>query len=78
MKQMNPEGATPTSLGFGVERHLQKSRSALQTDEKVEHLTCAIEALLMHLNYLEGDARAARDAADRPSETIEAPAPPEA
>ena len=40
---MNPEGATPTSLGFGVERHIEKSRSASEPKEKVEHLTCAVE-----------------------------------
>ncbi|HEX8165883.1 MAG TPA: hypothetical protein VF601_08855 [Beijerinckiaceae bacterium] len=47
------------SLGFGVERHIEKSRAAGTADEKVEHLTCAVEALLMHLNHLEGEARAA-------------------
>jgi hypothetical protein len=30
---MNPEGATPTSLGFGVERHIEKSRSASEPKE---------------------------------------------
>ena len=60
---MNPEGATPASLGFGVERHIAKSRAASDADEKVEHLTCAVEALLLHLNYVEGDARQPRDAA---------------
>jgi len=57
---MNPEGATPTSLGFGVERHIEKSRSASELEEKVEHLTCAVEALLLHVNSLEGEARAGR------------------
>ena len=57
---MNPEGATPTSLGFGVERHIEKSRSASEPKEKVEHLTCAVEALLLHLNSLESEARAGR------------------
>src|SRR3954466_5548568 len=57
---MNPEGATPTSLGFGVERHIEKSRSASEPKEKVEHLTCAIEALLLHVSSLEGEARAGR------------------
>ena len=51
---MNPEGATPTSLGFGVERHIEKSRSASEPKEKVEHLTCAVEALLLHVSSLEG------------------------
>ena len=55
---MNPEGATPTSLGFGVERHIEKSRSASEPKEKVEHLTCAVEALLLHVSSLEGEARA--------------------
>ena len=54
---MNPEGATPTSLGFGVERHIEKSRSASEPKEKVEHLTCAVEALLLHVSSLEGEAR---------------------
>ena len=49
---MKAEGATPTSLGFGVERHIQKSRAATDANEKVEHLTCALEALLLHLKYL--------------------------
>ena len=31
---MNAEGATPTSLGFGVERHIQKSRAATDANEK--------------------------------------------
>jgi len=57
---MNPEGATPTSLGFGAERHIEKSRSASEPKEKVEHLTCAVEALLLHVNSLEGEARAGR------------------
>ena len=57
---MNPEGATPTSLGFGVERHIEKSRSASEPKEKVEHLTCAVEALLLHVNSLEGEARSSR------------------
>ena len=60
---MNPEGATPTSLGFGVERHIEKSRSASEPKEKVEHLTCAVEALLLHVSSLEGEARAGRVAA---------------
>jgi hypothetical protein len=60
---MNPEGATPTSLGFGVERHIEKSRSASDANDKISHLTCAVEALLMHLNYLEGDAQTVRNAA---------------
>jgi len=47
---MNPEGAAPASLGFGAERHIEKSRSASDAHEKVEHLTCAVEALLMHAN----------------------------
>ena len=59
---MNAEGATPTSLGFGVERHIQKSRAAADPNVKVEHLTCALEALLLHLKFLEGDAREQRDA----------------
>jgi hypothetical protein len=63
---MNPEGATPASLGFGVERHIQKSRSARDPNEKIEHLTCALEALLLHLNSLEGDARQTRDASAGP------------
>jgi hypothetical protein len=62
---MNPEGATPASLGFGAERHIEKSRSASDAREKVEHLTCAVEALLMHVKSLEGDARAARGSAAR-------------
>jgi hypothetical protein len=62
---MNAEGATPTSLGFGVERHIEKSRSASDAHEKVEHLTCAVEALLMNLKFLEGEARVARDATAR-------------
>ena len=57
---MNPEGATPTSLGFGAERHIEKSRSASEPKEKVEHLTCAVEALLLHVSSLEADARAHR------------------
>jgi hypothetical protein len=60
---MNPEGATPISLGFGAERHIAKSRSASEPNEKVEHLTCAVEALLLHVISLEGEARAARDVA---------------
>jgi hypothetical protein len=60
---MNPEGATPISLGFGAERHIEKSRSASEPNEKVEHLTCAVEALLLHVNSLEGEARAGRDVA---------------
>lgn len=48
----------PASLGFGVERHIEKSRVAGTADEKVEHLTCALEALSMHLNHLEDEARA--------------------
>jgi hypothetical protein len=71
---MNPEGATPASLGFGVERHIQKSRLAGDPAAKIEHLTCALEALLLHLNYLDGDARAARDASARSSEKVEEPA----
>ena len=59
---MNPEGATPASLGFGVERHIAKSRAARDANEKIEHLTCALEALLLHLSSLEGDARQARGA----------------
>ena len=55
---MNPEGATPTSLGFGAERHIEKSRSASEPNEKVEHLTCAVEALLLYVSSLEGEARA--------------------
>jgi hypothetical protein len=62
---MNAEGATPTSLGFGVERHIEKSRSASDAHEKVEHLTCAVEALLMNLKFLEGEARVTRDATAR-------------
>jgi len=69
-EHMNAEGAAPTSLGFGVERHIQKSRAARDANEKVEHLTCALEALLLHLKYLEGDARDQRDAAAR---TLESP-----
>src|SRR3954453_8060582 len=65
---MNAEGATPTSLGFGVERHIQKSRAATDANEKVEHLTCALEALLLHLKFLEGDPREMRDA---PLRTLE-------
>ena len=57
---MNPEGATPTSLGFGAERHIEKSRSASEPKEKVEHLPCAVEALLLHVNSLEGETRAGR------------------
>jgi hypothetical protein len=68
---MNAEGATPTSLGFGVERHIQKSRAATDSNEKVEHLTCALEALLLHLKYLEGDARDQRDATASASEGAE-------
>jgi hypothetical protein len=73
---MNAEGATPqTSLGFGVERHIEKAKSASDPTEKVEHLTCAVEALLMHLNYLvEGDARSAREATVRHSEKVAEPA----
>ena len=72
---MNAEGPTPQpSLGFGVERHIQKSRSASDPTEKVEHLTCALEALLMHLNYLEGDARSAREINSRPTEEVAEPA----
>jgi hypothetical protein len=56
---MNPEGATPISLGFGAERHIAKSRSASEANEKVEHLTCAVEALLLHVISLEGEARVA-------------------
>jgi hypothetical protein len=72
---MNPEGATPASLGFGAERHIEKCRTASDPIEKVEHLTCAVEALLMHLNDLEGDARLARDSTTRISEKVEEPAP---
>ena len=68
---MNAEGATPASLGFGVERHIQKSRRATGADEKIEHLTCALEALLLHLKYLEGDAREERDAAARTVESAD-------
>ena len=68
---MNAEGATPTSLGFGVERHIQKSRAASDANEKVEHLTCALEALLLHLKYLEGDAREQRDASASSLESAE-------
>ncbi len=77
---MNAEGATPASLGFGAERHIEKSRSASHAHEKVEHLTCAVEALLMHLKFLEGDARVAREAAARLSLDVEleraSPVPP--
>ena len=45
---------------FGVERHIEKSRSASEPKEKVEHLTCAVEALLLHVSSLEGEARAGR------------------
>ena len=69
---MNPEGATPASLGFGVERHIAKSRAALDPNEKVEHLTCALEALLHHLSSLEGDAREARGAIAQTSESANA------
>jgi hypothetical protein len=68
---MNPEGATPASLGFGVERYIAKSRAARDASEKIEHLTCAIEALLLHLSSLEGDARQARGATAQPSESAE-------
>jgi hypothetical protein len=56
---MNGIDHSSASLGFGAERHIEKSRAAGSADEKVEHLTCAVEALLLHLNYLEGEARAA-------------------
>jgi hypothetical protein len=68
---MNAEGATPTSLGFGAERHIQKSRAATGTNEKIEHLTCALEALLLHLKFLEGDARDERDATARSAEAAD-------
>jgi hypothetical protein len=68
---MNPEGATPASLGFGVERHIAKSRAARDANEKIEHLTCALEALLHHLSSLEGDAREARGATAQTSESAE-------
>jgi hypothetical protein len=68
---MNAEGAAPASLGFGVERHIEKSRSASDAREKVEHLTCAVEALLMNVKFLEGDARVAREATARLSLDVE-------
>ena len=74
---MKAEGATPTSLGFGVERHIQKSRAATDANEKVEHLTCALEALLLHLKYLEGDARVQRDATASTLESGAASASPD-
>jgi ATP/maltotriose-dependent transcriptional regulator MalT len=78
---MNAEGATPISLGFGVERHIEKWRSASHAHEKVEHLTCAVEALLMHLKFLDGDARVAREATTRLSLDVElertSPVPPD-
>jgi hypothetical protein len=68
---MNAEGATPTSLGFGIERHIQRSRAATDSDAKVEHLTCALEALLLHLKYLELGAREQRDPAASAPESAE-------
>ncbi len=57
-------GPTPTSLGFGAERHIEKSKSAGSADEKIEHLTCAVEALLMQISHLESEARAVRTSAE--------------
>jgi hypothetical protein len=68
---MNAEGATPKSLGFGAERHIQKSRSSRDANAKIEHLTCALEAVLLHLKYLEGDAPEARDSEARSSMNAE-------
>jgi hypothetical protein len=69
---MNAEGATPASLGFGIERHIQRSRAATDSDAKVEHLTCALEALLLHLKHLEVGARDQREAAPSIPESAEA------
>jgi hypothetical protein len=72
---MSAEGGIPPSLGFGAERHIEKSRSASDLGEKVEQLTCAVEALLLHLNHLEADARSARETAARVLDQVEAAAP---